>query len=503
MQEKNQVFVSVDEGLTGLKRVNLHITVGLLSFITMLFHFTSVYFFTLQLQSIALVGVFLGLGNLFAFLFDVPIGILQYYFKPKTLYLFWVISQLIAILIFWNFIFSITDFISENIAENAGVLEWIVSFFLQDGLNAFFMIIAAVCYGFTKEVNDITTISYVLSNANPNQYKTIIARNNLCYGIGSFMGLIIAGFILTFSPKLIIIQILFIIMIVFFIMRYFFDNGEKTINIHDVKNFQLYFHKSVYEKAKQNVIEVVSNLDIKKALEGKKYIFLNPIKISDDMISLDELLLKTRDNFIEIWLTLKYASWKYTIVFWSFSMVLTFGFWDTFASTFLIDFLNQVRPGWSFVLLGIIAIPAFGLQTFFWKLADRVGVYKIACIGLALSAISLMTISFFTSNPNMYIVLWLALINSVWYSICMSLSVATFLESYNATHADRKGLKQIDANASAAPMKILQNLANVVGLFLWWLILSLSGFAWFFFTFGLFIWGFLVWSLINGKSIQK
>jgi len=48
----------------------------------------------------------------------------------------------------------------------------------------------------------------------------------------------------------------------------------------------------------------------------------------------------------------------------------------------------------------------------------------------------------------------------------MSLSVANFLESYNVAHADRKGLSQIDANASAAPMKILQNLANVIGLFL-------------------------------------
>lgn len=74
---------------------------------------------------------------------------------------------------------------------------------------------------------------------------------------------------------------------------------------------------------------------------------------------------------------------------------------------------------------------------------------------------------FFTGDPiNPYIVMGLALINSVGYAICMGLSAATFLESYNASYAELKGLKQIDANASAAPMKILQNLANVVGLFL-------------------------------------
>lgn len=74
--------------------------------------------------------------------------------------------------------------------------------------------------------------------------------------------------------------------------------------------------------------------------------------------------------------------------------------------------------------------------------------------------------SFFTGNLNFYVVMTLALINSVGYSICMSLSVATFLETYNQSYAERKNLKQVDANASAAPMKILQNLANVVGLFL-------------------------------------
>ena len=43
----------------------------------------------------------------------------------------------------------------------------------------------------------------------------------------------------------------------------------------------------------------------------------------------------------------------------------------------------------------------------------------------------------------------------------MSLSQAVFLEEYNKNYASFNNLKEIDANASAAPMKILQNLANV------------------------------------------
>ena len=503
MPAEKQVFVSLEGGLNGKKLRNLHLTVGLLSFSTMMFHFTSVFFFTLQLKSLALVGIFLGLWNLFAFLFDVPIGILQYYLKSKTLYLLGVATQVIAILIFWNFIFSATDFIAQNIAENVGALDGIVRFFLGNVLNLILLLIAAMCYGFSKEVNDITNISYVLNNATPDQYKSIFAKNNIFFGVGSFLGLIVSGFILTFSPKLIIFHILLIILIVFFVMYYYFDNDTTTLDLKEVKKFQLYLRKWLMSKAKENITQIVSNIDMKNALSQTKYIFLRPIKRDPNMISVSEMKKKTIESFIEIYKTLQFASDKYLIVYWSFVMLLTFGFWDTFASTFLIDFLNQVQPGWSFILLGLIAVPAFWLQGLFWKLADKVGVYEIATFWLILSGSSLIMMSFFTGNPlNVYIVLILSLINSVGYAICMGLSAATFLESYNTSYAEVNNLKQIDANASAAPMKILQNFANVVGLFLGGLILSLSWYGGFFFTFWLFIVGFLLWSLFNAHRIR-
>ena len=46
------------------------------------------------------------------------------------------------------------------------------------------------------------------------------------------------------------------------------------------------------------------------------------------------------------------------ILYWTMSLVLIFGFWDTFASTFLISFLDDVKHGWSYILLACIAIPA-------------------------------------------------------------------------------------------------------------------------------------------------
>lgn len=84
----------------------------------MTFHFAVVFFFTFQLESVALVGIFLGIANFIAFLLDIPIGILQKYYSTKKLFIIAAISQLIAVAIFFNFIygvFSVAGDISEMI----------------------------------------------------------------------------------------------------------------------------------------------------------------------------------------------------------------------------------------------------------------------------------------------------------------------------------------------------------------------------------------------------
>ena len=510
MPWEEKIIVSMQEWLSSNKTLNLHITVMLLSFMSMVFHFTCVYFFTLQLESLALVGIFLWLGNLFAFLFDVPIWIFQYYFKPKTLYMFGIISQIISMLIFGNFIFSVTGYISSGIIETVWVFESILSFFLTDAMNVILLVIAAMCYWFTKEVNDITTITYVLNNAQPSQYKSIFAKNNLFFGLGSFLWLLVSGIILASgSPELIIFHIIFILCMIFFIAFKFFDNDKKVIEVNDIQNFYLQrrslsfqkIWKSIWDTINENVSRVVHRVDLKETLKNTKYLILKPSFVGSSKISTKEIIEKTSLSFIDIFETLAYSIDRHLIVYWSFIMLLTFGFWDTFASTFLIDFLNQVKPGWSFVLLALIAIPAFWLQDFFGKLSDKVGSFKLSLIWLFLSASSLIAIAFFVADKPLFIVVWLALGNSIWYAICMSLAVANFLETYNVAYADRKWLTQIDANASAAPMKILQNLANVVWLFLGGLILSLTWFAGFFFVFGLFVLWFLVWAIVMRQKI--
>lgn len=65
-------------------------------------------------------------------------------------------------------------------------------FFLLDGLNMFLLLLAALCYGYAKEIYDVTTLSYILNKATPDQYGIIISKNNLFTGIGAFFGLTVA-----------------------------------------------------------------------------------------------------------------------------------------------------------------------------------------------------------------------------------------------------------------------------------------------------------------------
>jgi hypothetical protein len=64
------------------------------------------------------------------------------------------------------------------------------------------------------------------------------------------------------------------------------------------------------------------------------------------------------------------------------------------------------------------------------------------------------------------------------------------------------GLTEIDANASAWPIKILQNLANVIWLIFGGLILGVFGYSGFFVLFGFLMLAILGWSIKNRGEIH-
>ena len=186
-------MISANTPLDGYKLKNFYINNAFQGFVWMIFHFSVVFFFTFQLKSIALVGIFLGIANAFAFFIDIPVGILQRYFSTKRLFIIATISQLIATAIFFSFIynfFSVVGDISKMVVPEG--FESVIAWFFGNILNWILILIASICYGLTKEINDIATYGYILSHASPSEYGRILARNNITFGIGTLSGLIVS-----------------------------------------------------------------------------------------------------------------------------------------------------------------------------------------------------------------------------------------------------------------------------------------------------------------------
>lgn len=64
-------------------------------------------------------------------------------------------------------------------------------------------------------------------------------------------------------------------------------------------------------------------------------------------------------------------------------------------------------------------------------------------------------------SMSSFVILGLALVNSLGYACGMSTGQNKFLETYNRIYAYHENLTEINANASSGPMKVIQNLANV------------------------------------------
>lgn len=472
----------------------------------MLFHFTVVFFFTLKLESVVLVWIFLWIWNFFAFLLDIPIWIIQNYFKSKTLYLIASISQIVAMLIFADFIFNYSNFIASATEE-----IWYIWEFLSNWLNIVLLVIASICYWLTKELQDVTSISYILNNSSPNQYASIFSKNNLAMWIWSLFWLLLSWVILTFNPKLIIFCVILIIFMIIYLTSRFFDNSVETIELKDITKFKVLFDKDnykdfwekvgdIWDNIKEKVVSTVSKIELKDIIDKTKYLFIKPAEKKSGL-SIWILITETKKAFITTYNVLTKSNWI-LIVYWSIVVLLTFWFRDTFASTFLINYLDELKKWWSYILLWLIAVPAYWLQWFFWKMADKFWSLKVSMVWLILSWTSLFFMWVLSWTKDVTLLMSLALLNAVWYASCMSLSQALFLESYNKTYANYNNLKEIDANASAAPMKILQNLANVFWLLFWWLILGILNYMWFFIVFWLFMIWLLFWTFKNRKRIN-
>ncbi len=261
----------------------------------------------------------------------------------------------------------------------------------------------------------MSTFGYILSHANPSEYGTILARNNVISGIGFLLGLILSGVILSFAPAFAVV-VLGIIIIAFLLFTIkFFDNSMDSVSITDITHFRVSVQKWNAENVREYITETVKKVDIEKIVNGAKYIMLKPKQTTENVkIPWKDIYVSSKREFAIIWEIFTHKPWHISL-FWTITLVLTFGFWDTFASSFLLDFLNDVKPGWSYILLALIGVPGIVLQETASKIAMKIGIKTVGIIGLALSggSLILMGIAAMFSGVNPVIIVTLALVNSL------------------------------------------------------------------------------------------
>lgn len=174
-------------------------------------------------------------------------------------------------------------------------------------------------------------------------------------------------------------------MLIFFIFNYF-DSSEKTITIADIAKFKVIAQRPNLNTLKKYAIGYVAKTDFAKLAAETKLIFLKPQAAPTQKFDFKSIIPETIDEMHKIKKVLLEIPRNMSL-YWFILVVLCFGFWDTFAASFLIDYLSKLpnAAGFGYALLGILAIPAFVTQEFFIKLSQRYGKFWVACIGLLVS----------------------------------------------------------------------------------------------------------------------
>jgi len=499
----NFVTIQSQENETKLKNLfNVWVFIG---FCWIIFHFTIIFFFWIILKSILLIGVFLGLGNLIALFLDIPIGVMQKYIRPKTFIVIAAVLMLVVCGFFIKFAYMYDvglETNSDGILENAATY---LGNFLNSGVNILMLLGSACLYGVIKESFDVTVLSYIFNNSSPSEYAKILSKYNIFNGWGSMAGLIFSGILLALSIK-IAIPIFMIILWTFlwFIWKYF-DNWDNTLQVGDVKKIKLDVVKNNLLSKKDDIVAQLNTKNFIELSKKTKLILLKPIEIKKSL-DMKDIISTSAANF-STFFKLIFSAPRNILIFWFLMLIMQYGFWDTFVATFLVQFLEKVLISSSsdiitrnisgYILLWLLVIPAFSCQQFFINLSKKFWVFIIVMIGNIISAVSMVC---FWLADNLYFIMLFGIMNSIWYAATMPLAQANFSGIYNETYAKKFNLKEIDSTVSAAPLKIVINTTNVLGLLLWALLVNVLWFNRFFIIF----WGILmIFFIVSMTSFRK
>lgn len=154
---------------------NFYNVVGVYGAIWLIFHLTSVFFFGFIVGSPLLVGIFLGIGNIWSMFIDVPLGTIQRHVPSKTMLGVANALMIIAAIIF---LYMIRSSSTVELKLTGSIID-ITKTFLTTGINLSMLLLVGIIYGTIKEIYDITTMSYLLNRCDPSEYDTAMSKNNV------------------------------------------------------------------------------------------------------------------------------------------------------------------------------------------------------------------------------------------------------------------------------------------------------------------------------------
>lgn len=82
----------------------------------------------------------------------------------------------IVSLIFLYFIF----FSGSDASLSGSILSTdMLKKFFSSGINILLLLVSVILYGIIKELSDVTSLSYIMNNADPSEYSELLSKNNI------------------------------------------------------------------------------------------------------------------------------------------------------------------------------------------------------------------------------------------------------------------------------------------------------------------------------------
>jgi len=453
-------------------------------------------------NSLIYVGALLGMASFFAIFIDTFWVYLQKIRPPKILLLYALVGLIITVAIF---LFS----------HNLFVLT----------------LIAALLYGWSFDLYDITLLTIILKRGKSKNYAQNISQKKLSEAIGMIFGLILSGFLLYFGSGFTQVVLLVILISVFIFALHHFDKEEDShvgleFSQDSLVNWRGVFSVLAHPSKIQRML-ISAGTSVKKEVlllsheteEAIRNLPKNAQKKTGEILEasrkrLIEILAKENEivkekfpqpdfSFHDMWqsslsifhdfLRIFRKKDRKALIIWVATAVIFFSFWDTMAATFQPIFIQKITGdipslrGFSGVLLACFLLPILFFQVPFARLADKWGRENFVFLGVLVSGVSLL---FLGASSNVWMIIGAGMANSVGYALAFSPAQAMLISEIEKTQ------KVVQKEHSSGMLRVALNIGNIFGQLGGGILFASLGFLMGFFIFGILLCLFSIFSFI-------